>query len=963
MSDTQLTFAMSVDITRVETAIGEAKASFESMSVSIEETKTHFAAAQNAAESWSSRLIHGAGEGLGKIKEVAHGAAELAATAIGAGEKVYEFAESIGKTAEQNQQLAISLGLTTREVQQLHGLSAQTGVSVNALAKGLGQMGNGALAASGHSKTVAAALKAVGVSANDGRSSMDRLVAVADKFKQMPDGPQKTALAMKLFGDVGKELVPVLNQGSQALAAMNAKTAEYGAVSDSAQQKGLALADAVGESKLAWQGLQTILTDAFAPVLKEVIDGFDSLVKWLAQSYESGGAMKTVFDSVTTVFHGVWEIILSVGDALSFFFTSTSKGGVDWKAIIQGVVDAVVAVIKFLIMIAVDMAEGVIIAFKEISGYALIWKAGLVEMFGKVGIELDYVKGLFKLFGQIVKDVFTLNWGSIASDWQAGLKQLGDGVTREAQRLADSVGKIRAAGQRQIAQGEGMNRDLVAQNARFMQHHRSPGSSNGGHAGEGGGAHSRAGGGSPGGGGGGGSRGAGAGSRPSAGHGDQSSSVVQQWKAALQDQLLAEQNWGVNEAQFTANFWSKKLAATRAGSKDYEAVHRESLQADKALDKQAQQKKIEDIKQTLALETNAAHAEAGTRKAALQQKLDEIDREEKAGRLSAVNAAAQREALNRQLYALDKDLAEKEYQLQRKALAEQLQIEHLAADQIDAIKRQIALLDSQHNAQLVAQNAATDAKIRKDKEATADAIRSKWQGIFQPIVQAWGQSLQGMIQGSQNFRQMLGNIGNAILGEATQWMQKVVLRWITNEATKTAAVVTGTTARTAVEQAGAEQSIMISALSALKQIAHQAAVAAAAAYAAISHIPIVGPVLAPAAAAAALVAVYKLGHSVFSAEGGAGDVPFDNAPFLLHRNEMVLPASIAAPLRTMLVGGAANTNAPFAANEVRGSGGAAAFHYHDHSGRLTPDQIRANKGAFVKMLREAHREFALKPRF
>src|SRR4051794_29514079 len=31
-------------------------------------------------------------------------------------------------------------------------------------------------------------------------------------------------------------------------------------------------------------------------------------------------------------------------------------------------------------------------------------------------------------------------------------------------------------------------------------------------------------------------------------------------------------------------------------------------------------------------------------------------------------------------------------------------------------------------------------------------------------------------------------------------------------------------------------------------------------------------------------------------------------------------------------------------------------------GRLTPDQIRANKGAFVKMLREAHREFALKRR-
>jgi hypothetical protein len=94
---------------------------------------------------------------------------------------------------------------------------------------------------------------------------------------------------------------------------------------------------------------------------------------------------------------------------------------------------------------------------------------------------------------------------------------------------------------------------------------------------------------------------------------------------------------------------------------------------------------------------------------------------------------------------------------------------------------------------------------------------------------------------------------------------------------------------------------------------------------------------------------------------------------------MIIPAAEASGMRAMISAfagwslptglsrpavplAAANTNAPFAANDVRGSNGAAAYHYHDHSGRLTPDQIRANKGAFVKMLREAHREFALRPR-
>jgi hypothetical protein len=201
----------------------------------------------------------------------------------------------------------------------------------------------------------------------------------------------------------------------------------------------------------------------------------------------------------------------------------------------------------------------------------------------------------------------------------------------------------------------------------------------------------------------------------------------------------------------------------------------------------------------------------------------------------------------------------------------------------------------------------------------------------------------------QSVQQVVGNM-----------ISSVVQKWITAEATKTLASLHGAAERAGIDKEAAAQSIATSALSALKQIAHQAAVAAAAAYSAISHIPVVGPALAPAAAAAALVAVYKLGQSVFSAEGGAGDVPFDNAPFLLHRNEMVLPASIATPLRSM-ISGAANSNAPFAANDISGTASGAAFHYQDHSGRLTPDQIRANKGAFVKMLREAHREFALKP--
>jgi predicted nuclease with TOPRIM domain len=42
----------------------------------------------------------------------------------------------------------------------------------------------------------------------------DLLLEVADKFKAMPDGIQKTDLALQLFGRSGKDMIKVLNQGS-----------------------------------------------------------------------------------------------------------------------------------------------------------------------------------------------------------------------------------------------------------------------------------------------------------------------------------------------------------------------------------------------------------------------------------------------------------------------------------------------------------------------------------------------------------------------------------------------------------------------------------------------------------------------------------------------------------------------------------------------------------------------------
>ena len=92
----------------------------------------------------------------------------------------------------------------------------------------------------------------------------------------------------------------------------------------------------------------------------------------------------------------------------------------------------------------------------------------------------------------------------------------------------------------------------------------------------------------------------------------------------------------------------------------------------------------------------------------------------------------------------------------------------------------------------------------------------------------------------------------------------------------------------------------------LEEIKEDAGAAAAGAYKAIVGIPIIGPALAPIAAATAYAGVLAFD----SAEGGYDISPRVNPMVQLHRNEMVLPQEHANTIRML--------------SEIYGSGAGAA---------------------------------------
>ena len=101
----------------------------------------------------------------------------------------------------------------------------------------------------------------------------------------------------------------------------------------------------------------------------------------------------------------------------------------------------------------------------------------------------------------------------------------------------------------------------------------------------------------------------------------------------------------------------------------------------------------------------------------------------------------------------------------------------------------------------------------------------------------------------------------------------------------------------ALDTWGATQSIAIKTWEGLQWIGIEAAKAAASAWAALEGIPVVGPFIAPAAAAATLAGVLALAGDLRSAAGGF-DVPAGLNPITqLHAKEMVLPEEYANVIR------------------------------------------------------------------
>jgi hypothetical protein len=332
-------------------------------------------------------------------------------------------------------------GLNVEDSSRLRFAFQQTGVDGEQAGKAIGIFSKNL--ASG---TAEKALAGLGLSAKDSsghlKSMQDLLPGVADKFKTMPDGPEKTALAMKLFGKSGADLLPFLNKGADGIKALDDASDKYGLTVSGPMADNIKKAKA---SQKDWdatvQGLSVTFGAVLLPVLTTTLGYVRDNVVPIIQN--ATAFMSRHADTIGHVIQVVGPIVGIIVGVIAAIKTWT---------IVQGILNTVMALnpVGLIIIAIAALAAGLIYAyqhsdkFREICDTAFraigaivtwVWNNAL-QPFIKMMVEgivmmIGWVANLLEVLGKVPG----FEW---ARDAAVKIRGAQDAV----QGFADSIKKI-----------------------------------------------------------------------------------------------------------------------------------------------------------------------------------------------------------------------------------------------------------------------------------------------------------------------------------------------------------------------------------------------------------------------------------------------------------------------------------------------------------------------------------------
>jgi len=261
-----------------------------------------------------------------EIEKAANDAGRVLGVALAAGATAAAVAlKAAVDNADMLGEKAQSMGVTVEQLSRLQVAAKLGATDLDTLGTAFGKLAKLQVAFSEGDKDVTALFGAMKISADVGRDTGEVMRDLADVFKTLPDGAQKTALAIELFGKSGAALIPFLNQGAEKIAELDEKADRLGVTISG--QTAQAASDFNDQIDLMTLGVQGLASRVAADLLPDMVSLANSMFDASSKGDDLNTTAKNIADSLRTAFNvmeagyhvtrGLIMAFVGLGDAIA----------------------------------------------------------------------------------------------------------------------------------------------------------------------------------------------------------------------------------------------------------------------------------------------------------------------------------------------------------------------------------------------------------------------------------------------------------------------------------------------------------------------------------------------------------------------------------------------------------------------------------------------------------------------
>lgn len=236
----------------------------------------------------------------------------LTKQAINSGEEIYAMSQRVGVSVESLSLLKYAADVSELSLSQLEIALKKLSVNLYDVASGSG-------------KDAKAAFDLLKISVTDASGNLKQtdqvLLDVADRFAKMKEGTEKTALAVKLFGKAGIEMIPFLNEGKTGIEALTNEAEKLGLkMSTEFARNADVFNDNLTAMGYALQGVGVSIATELMPFLISLSDSLKTYATDTNAASTAGAGFADVLKGIVTGLGAIYAGATIAGDALGTFY-------------------------------------------------------------------------------------------------------------------------------------------------------------------------------------------------------------------------------------------------------------------------------------------------------------------------------------------------------------------------------------------------------------------------------------------------------------------------------------------------------------------------------------------------------------------------------------------------------------------------------------------------------------------